>query len=284
MRAWLLVVGCWLLAASAFAAQVPVTPGTLVEVSYAAAVVKGPVVEDDPSLAELLPVSMGRPGKTGAKFAAAEWNFLDASGKRLRHTRISTERTTLFSRKPRSFSFRAYVPEKAAAVEVVPAVLTESDEISIEKLTAHVVKPGEALNQNPDFTADSASLPGWQLTGAARFGTDQDGTPCVILEDGGVFGDVFPVTGGKTLVVTLKAAPPRFATKKHIPWGAIHFYDTYAQSTGKEQPFARPKLNVHSNTLAEKTETYPIPASAKWCRIAVRIGTIYGCQAKEMEK
>ena len=285
MRSRLVAVGCWLLAAGigavAEAAQVPVTPGTLAEVSFVGAVTKGPAVEDDPTLAELLPISTGRPGRTGAKFAAAEWNFLDAGGKRLRHTRITTDRITLFSRKPRTFTFRVYVPEKATAVEVVPAVLTEGDAVTIEKLSVRVVARGEILNQNPDFSADDASLPGWQLTGAARFGTDKDGIPCAILEDGGVFGDVFPVNGGKTLEVTLKAAPPRYATRKHIPWGAVHFYDSYEASTGKEQPFARPKLDVHSNALSEKTEAYQIPATAKWCRIAVRVGTVYGCAARE---
>ena len=281
MRSRLLAVAAVSVLLGSEAAQVPVTPGTLAEVSFVGTVTKGPAVEDDPTLAELLPISTGRPGRTGAKFAAAEWNFLDAGGKRLRHTRITTDRITLFSRKPRTFTFRVYVPETAAAVEVVPAVLTEGDAVTIEKLSVRAVARGEVLNQNPDFAADDASLPGWQLTGAARFAKDRDGVSCAMLEDGGVFGDVFPVTGGKTLEVTLKAAPPRYATRKHIPWGAVHFYDSYEASTGKEQPFARPKLDVHSNVLSEKTETYQIPATAKWCRIAVRVGTVYSCAARE---
>ena len=267
----------------ASAGRVPVAPGELVEVSFVAAVEKGPVVEDDPALVELLPISTGRPGKTGAKFAAAEWRFLDAAGNRLRHAHVSNDRVTLFSRKPRRFAFRVYVPENAASVEVVPAVLADGDRVRIGGLAAKAITRGEILNQNHDFSADDASLPGWQLSGAARFARDGEGRPYALLEDGGVFGDPFPVRGGQTLAVTLKAAPPRYATRKHIPWGAIHFYDSYEASAAKDQPFARPKLSVHSVALDEKTETYKVPASARWCRIVVRVGSVYGCAAREVE-
>lgn len=261
-----------------------VSPGELVEVSFIAAVEKGPVVEDDPDLAELLPISIGRPGKTGAKFAAAEWAFLDAAGKRLRRPHISNDRVTLFSRKPRRFSFRVYVPENAASVEVVPAVLADGDRVRIDGLAAKTVERAEVVNQNHDFSADDASLPGWQLSGAARFARDGEGRRYALLEDGGLFGDPFPVKGGQTLAVTLKAAPPRYATRKHIPWGAIHFYDSYEASAAKDQPFARPKLSVHSTALDENTETYKVPASATWCRVVVRVGSVYSCTAKVVEK
>ena len=283
-RCAILLVALASAAGMASADSVPVSPGELVEVSFVAAVEKGPGVEDDPALAELLPISIGRPGKTGAKFAAAEWGFRDAAGKRLRHAHVSNDRVTLFSRKPRRFSFRVYVPENAASVEVVPAVLADGDRVRIDGLGAKTVERGEILNQNHDFSADDASLPGWQLSGAARFARDGEGRHYALLEDGGVFGDPFPVKGGQTLAVTLKAAPPRYATRKRIPWGAIHFYDSYEASAAKDQPFARPKLSVHSAALDEKTETYNVPASARWCRIVVRVGSVYSCTAKIVEK
>lgn len=266
-----------------FAARVPVVPGSLCEVSFTASVERGPAVEDDPELAELLPLSVGRPARTGVKFTSVAWNFIDASGKRMRHPHIANDGVTLFSRNPRRFSFRVYVPQRAVAVEVKPLFLTEGESVRIRDLAAEPVKTGKVLNQNADFSADDVSLPGWRLTGAARLAKDRDGVPYAALEDGGVFGDLFPVPGGRTLSVTLKAAPPRFATKRRIPWGAIHFFDSYEAAEARSQPFARPKLTVHSKMLAEKTETYRIPNSAKWCRIVVRVGDVYRCEASLVE-
>jgi hypothetical protein len=280
---WLALAFSLSAAQGARAARIAVDPGTLCEVSFSASVAKGPVVEDDPALAELLPFSIGRPAKTGAKFAGVAWNFVDSSGRRIRHPHISNDCVTLFSRSPRRFSFRAYAPENAVAVEVAPSVLTEGDSVKIESLTVSPVAPGKILNQNSDFSADDCSLPGWKLSGSARFVCDAAGRRCAMLEDGGVFGDLFPVEAGKTLAVTLKAAPPRYATKKRIPWAAVHFYGSYAEGANKKQPFARPKLTVHSATLSENTETYRIPASAKWCRIVVRAGTAYRCEARMLE-
>jgi hypothetical protein len=62
---WLALAFSLSAAQGARAARIAVDPGTLCEVSFSASVAKGPVVEDDPALAELLPFSIGRPAKTG---------------------------------------------------------------------------------------------------------------------------------------------------------------------------------------------------------------------------
>ena len=106
-------------AAAVRAESASVKPGALVEVSFSAAVEKGPNVEDDPSLAELLPISAGRQSKTGAKFTAARWDFLSADGKAMPHPRsprsprARKREKTLFA--PTSAIFPAACPVSRAA-------------------------------------------------------------------------------------------------------------------------------------------------------------------------
>ena len=267
---------------SAFADSVPVRPNSLCEISFAAAVEKGPTVESAPELAELIPVSASVPTKTGLGFCALEWRFLDAEGKAIRHPRITWDTIPLFSSQEKTFRFRVYSPENAAKIELVPRLVGQDDRVRISGLAAKVVEPDGILNVNPHFADGDDYLPGWQLTGPARLMKDDTGRNYVLLEDGGVFGDLFPVRGLKKLAITLKGGPPHYATRRHIPWGAVYFFDGYEEACNAKPfaPFVRPKLELHSTTLTENTVEYDVPKSAAWCRIAIRVGDITACEVR----
>ena len=269
-------------AAAVRAESAPVKPGTLVEVSFSAAVEKGPNVEDDPSLAELLPISAGRQSKTGAKFMAARWDFLSADGKAMLHPRSGWTTFTLSSKKPKQFRFRVYVPEGAAKIAVVGQTLGKDEKVRVEGLRVEERTPGEVLNPNPDFSATGDELASWQLAGAARYLKDGEGRRYAFAEDGAVFGDMFPVTGGRKLEVKFTGAPPKYATRQHIPWVAVHFYDEYSDALRPNQQFARPRLELRSQwgREATKSHVYDIPDGAKWCRLVVRCGSATLCEAR----
>ena len=142
-----------------------------------------------------------------------------------------------------------------------------------------------ALNANPRFDASADSLSGWRLSGAARFMKDAEGVPYVLAEGGSAKSDLFPVKGGSTISVTFRAAPPRYVPRPAYPWAAVSFFDSKeaAAAKGAQWAFVRPKLEVRGKGVVGRTETYPVPPTAKWCRLTVRGGSIYTCEATEVK-
>ena len=143
-----------------------------------------------------------------------------------------------------------------------------------------------ALNANPTFDVASDSLPGWTLVGPARHVRDADGRQCVLADEGAVRGDLFSVAGGTEIKVTLKGCGPKYLRKRTKAWVAVSFFATpeEARAKGAQWKLARPKLEVATSEVSEKSETYPVPKDAKWCRLTVRGGSVYRCEAEIVKK
>ena len=143
-----------------------------------------------------------------------------------------------------------------------------------------------ALNINPAFDAAPDSLPGWTLLGPARPVRDADGRQYVLADEGGVRSDLFPVEGGTQIEVSLKASGPRFLRSRKPVWTAVSFFATpeEAKAKGAQWKFARPKLEIATSGVSERSETYPVPPDARWCRLTVRGGSVYRCEAKPVKK
>ena len=142
-----------------------------------------------------------------------------------------------------------------------------------------------ALNVNPSFDAAPDALPGWTLVGAARHIRDANGVLHVLTEEGAAKGDLFPVTGGTQIEVTLKASGPKYLRKRRKAWVAVAFFATpeEAKAPGAQWKLARPKLEIATAGVSERSETYPVPKDAKWCRLTVRGGSVYACEATEVK-
>lgn len=139
-----------------------------------------------------------------------------------------------------------------------------------------------ALNLNPCFETEGDALPGWQVRGAARHIRDAEGISCVLAEEGSVRSSLFQVAPGSVIEVTLKGCGPKYLRKRRKVWTAVAFFATEAEAKapGAQWKLARPKLEVSTAHVSEKSETYPVPAGARWCRLTVRGGTVYGCRAE----
>ncbi len=143
-----------------------------------------------------------------------------------------------------------------------------------------------SLNANPTFDVSPDSLPGWTLVGAARYVRDGDGRLCVLADEGAVKSDLFPVAGGTEIKVTLEGSGPKYLRKRKKVWVAVAFFGTEeeARAKGAQWKLARPKLEVATSEVSEKSETYPVPPDAKWCRLTIRGGSAYRCEAELVEK
>jgi len=143
-----------------------------------------------------------------------------------------------------------------------------------------------ALNVNPTFDAEPDSLPGWTLVGPARHVRDADGRQCVLADEGAARGDLFPVAGGTEIKVTLAGCGPKYLRKHTKVWVAVAFFETEeaARAKGAQWKLARPKLEVATSGVSERSETYPVPKDAKWCRLTIRGGTAYRCEAELARK
>lgn len=139
-----------------------------------------------------------------------------------------------------------------------------------------------ALNVNPGFEAHGDVLNGWNLRGVARFVRDADGVNCVLAEEGSARSELFPVSGGGEIEVTLKACCPKYLRKRKYPWVAVAFFKTpeEAKRADAQWKFARPKLEIRTKWVSQSSETYPVPADAKWCMLTFRNGSAYRCEAK----
>ena len=143
-----------------------------------------------------------------------------------------------------------------------------------------------ALNANPTFDAAPDSLPGWTLLGPARHVRDADGRLCVLVDEGSVRSDLFPVVGGTEIKVTLVGCGPKYLRKRTKAWVAVSFFATEEESRAKgaQWKLARPKLEVATSGVSEKSETYPVPKDARWCRLTIRGGSAYRCEAELVKK
>ena len=143
-----------------------------------------------------------------------------------------------------------------------------------------------SLNVNPAFDVSPDSLPGWTLVGPARHVRDADGRQCVLADEGAARGDLFPVVGGTEIKVTLKGCGPKYLRKRTKVWVAVSFFATpeEARAKGAQWKLARPKLEVATSEVSEKSETYPVPPDAKWCCLTVRGGSAYRCEAELVKK
>ena len=144
--------------------------------------------------------------------------------------------------------------------------------------------PGTALNENPNFESVSDSVPGWRISWPARLARDAEGVQYVLADEGKATSDLFPVTGGSTLVVTIKARGPRFLKKRLKAWAAVAFFDDEedAKSQDARWRFSRPKIEIGRSWKDERTESYLVPKTAKLCRITLRRGGFYSCEVREV--
>lgn len=135
----------------------------------------------------------------------------------------------------------------------------------------------------------ATALTDWSLRGSARMMTDADGVPYAFVEEESAVYGLFPVEPGTTLEVTLRAKAQRYLRgTRHPPWLAVSFYATEEEGRAPNAAwsFVRPKLELPPLRLArgrgicEKTETYPVPKTARWCRLVFRGGNLYGCDVK----
>ena len=269
-----------ILAAAGLAAAegVAVKPASFYEVKFRARVVKGLTLEEFPQLEDLVPITASRFNNTGARFSGFNWQFRETEGgKAVPLPYLSATPTLLYHREWRDFVLRLWTPENATWFGLLPGRGVEVADVSIREAA-----PGDTLNVNPRFDMSDEYIPGWHLSNAAQFVKDRNGVNFVSAEEGSAVSDLFPVTPGENVLVTLRGDPQRIGSRRGGLSASICFFGAFAESSGSK-PFAgRAAMSVSVGKEGVSSRVYTVPAGKRWARLTARGAAVYECAATKV--
>ena len=270
----------------AFAASFPVKPLTCYEATFRARVAKGPNVEDSPQLADIVPICASRSSVLGVKFAAVQWRFVNAAGKTIPRPKEGASPQTLFSREWKTFRYRFWTPEHAARFELFPINGAKENKAELADVAIKEVPPEErgAFNFNGDFAAADDMPWGWQLVGSALFHYLAPGRSSVNTMDGHVNGDLFPVTPGQSVRMTVTASNPIIIGSHHEQTNVrLAFYPSYAAAATQDKTHhvVDPPVSP-AGKHATASHVYRVPDGMHWARISVWHGIAEKIEVREV--
>ena len=263
------ILAILLLAAATATPQL--TPRGLYEATFRARIVAGNSLERFPQLEELRPYCVSRPRFTDVFFPAVNWTFLDADGKEVKRPAEGNSGLTLLSETERDFVLRFYAPEPAARVRIATYPNAKGNQTRIDGLTVRPIARGETLNVNPRFDLSPDALPGWQLTGGARY------LPGIGVETtgGAVYSDLFPVEPGMRLTMSLKGHVSKDIDRHNRLSCMIRYLRNYADGAKRSAYVNSKKIPYLEGTRREFCEEQVVPEGVKWARCQAHGGLIY---------
>lgn len=269
-----------ILAAAGLAAAegVAVKPASFYEVTFRARVVKGLTVDEFPQLEDLVPLTASRFNNTGIRFSGFNWQFREAEdGKAVPHPYLSGSPTLLYHREWRDFVLRLWTPENATWFGLLPGRGVEVADVSVSE-----AKPGDTLNVNPRFDMSDEYLPGWHLSNAAQLGKDRNGVNFVSAKEGSAVSDLFPVTPGENIRVTLRGDPQRIGSRRGGLSASICFFGAFAEAGGKKPYAGTAAMKVSVGKEGVNSREYTVPAGKRWARLIASGAAVYECAATKV--
>jgi len=271
-----------------------IRPGCLYEATFRARIAKGPCLEDYPQLEDVVPMTVSRrEAVPGARFPGINWRFRNEKGGKVIHRPYEgASAMTLFFREWKSFAYRFYAPEGATCVEFYPENSGTDSMAEIADVSIRELPSSDTMNTHPSFD-DAYAAPGWQLVGPSLYLTDRDGCPFVLAEGGRLSGDMFPVTSGNEIAVTMVGMPSKYVPAASRSPGAgsrrslrcrLAFYGSYADAASpKGVKWAKDEVNVNdAHHVAEKR--FKVPDGMRWARLQVWNGRIGSVTVRKVEK
>ena len=259
----------------------PVTPGRQYALSFRARVATGPVLEDHPDYAELVAITVSRPTISGIRFAAVNWTFLNANGKKIARPYEGSQPITLFSRAWRTIVEHVWIPAGVASIRVSPLPGDKANTVELEEVTVRELPRSETLFSTASF--DDLYCPSdWRLVGAAQYLTDADGRGVVATESGHANGHPFPVVPGSRLQVTLHGqVSSRVAGMDFNCWMnfAVEYDDTLKAGGFKKTGRPVTLVGRQKSVIRE----YVVPDGMTWARLSVWNGLLTGAEVKVVQ-
>lgn len=258
-----------------------VVPGRQYELSFRARVAAGPTLEDRPEYAELVGIVVSRPTVSGVRFAAANWTFLDANGKKVARPYEGSQPITLFSRAWRTVVEHVWIPDGAVSIRVGPLPGDSANRVELSDVMVRELPRNGTLFSTRSF--DDPYCPSdWRLVGAAQYLTDAEGRGVIATEAGHANGLPFPVVPGSRLRVRLNGqTSSRVAGTDLKCW--IGFARGYAD-TMKAGGFKRAGRSVTlSGRQKSAVQEYVVPDGMTWARLTVRDGLLSGVEVKVVQ-